>query len=64
MVLADVATEELEASCAAHWYAVGIFLADALSFCLALLEGVLVLELRSHDGGSKQTQICNAWGSL
>jgi hypothetical protein len=62
-MLADIATEELEASCATYWYAVGIFLADALSFCLALLEGVLVLELRSHDGGSKQTRVCSAWGS-
>ena len=35
-----------------HWDAVGVFLADALSFCLALLEGVLVLELGSHDGDS------------
>lgn len=28
--------------------AVSVFLADTLSFCLALLEWVLVLELRSH----------------
>lgn len=50
MQLADIATEDVEASGATHRYAVGIFLADALSFGLALLEGVLVLELRSHRG--------------
>ncbi len=33
--------------------AVGIFLTDALGFGLALLEGVLVLELATHVG-----QIC------
>ena len=63
-MLANIATEELEASYATYWYAVGIFLADALSFCLALVEGVLVLKLRSHDGDSKQTRVCSAWGSL
>lgn len=31
--------------------AVGILLADTLSFGLALLEGVLVLELGAHSGG-------------
>ena len=34
-----------------HWNAIGVFLADALSFCLALLEWVLVLKLGSHDDG-------------
>ncbi len=40
-----------EISDVTHWNAIGVFLADALSFCLALLEWVLVLELGSHDGG-------------
>lgn len=31
-----------------YWNAVGIFLADALGFGLALLKGVLVLKLGSH----------------
>jgi len=31
--------------------AVGVLLSDAFSFSLALLEGVLVLELRSHCDG-------------
>jgi hypothetical protein len=35
-----------------YWNAVGILLADALGFSLALLEGVLVLELGSHSDGS------------
>jgi len=30
--------------------AVGIFLANAFGFCLALLEGVFVLKLGTHDG--------------
>lgn len=34
-----------------YWNAIGIFLTDTLSFCLALLERVLVLELGTHDGG-------------
>ena len=33
-----------------HRDAVGILLSDPLSFSLALLEGVLVLELGTHDG--------------
>ena len=32
---------------------VGIFLSDALGLGLALLEGVLVLELRAHDGSGR-----------
>ena len=37
-----------------YWNAVVVLLSDALSFCLALLEGVLVLELGTHGdkGGS------------
>lgn len=31
-----------------YWDAVGVLLTDALGFGLALLEGVLVLELGSH----------------
>lgn len=31
-----------------HWDTVGVLLADALSLCLPLLEGVLVLELGAH----------------
>lgn len=31
--------------------AIGVLLSDALSFSLALLEGVLVLELGAHDDG-------------
>lgn len=41
--------------------AVGILLADALGLGLALLEGVLVLELATHDGGrlgTKDTAVC------
>jgi len=34
-----------------YWNAVGIFLADSLSFCLALFELVLILELGTHVGG-------------
>lgn len=33
--------------------AVRVFLANALGLSLALLEGVLVLELAAHDGGWK-----------
>jgi len=32
------------------WDAVGVLLADALRLCLALLKGVLVLELGTHSG--------------
>jgi hypothetical protein len=39
-------------------------LADALSLSFALLKGVLVLELGSHDGGSKKMRICSALVSL
>jgi len=31
--------------------AVGVLLANTFGFCLALLEGMLVLELGTHDGG-------------
>lgn len=31
--------------------AISVFLADALGFCFALLEGVFVLELGAHGGG-------------
>jgi hypothetical protein len=34
-----------------YWDAVGVLLADALSFGLALLEGMLVLEFGAHGGG-------------
>jgi len=34
-----------------NWNAVGVFLADALGLGLALLEGVLVLELAAHFDG-------------
>ena len=34
-----------------HRNAVGVLLADALSFGLALLERMLILELGAHDGG-------------
>ena len=34
-----------------HGNAVSVLLTDALSLSLALLEGVLVLELGSHLGG-------------
>jgi hypothetical protein len=34
-----------------HWDAVGVLLPDALGLSLALLEGVLVLELGAHSGG-------------
>lgn len=37
--------------CKTHRNAVGVLLPDALSFRLALLEGMLVLELRAHDDG-------------
>jgi hypothetical protein len=30
--------------------AIAVLLANALSLCLSLLEGVLVLELGTHDG--------------
>jgi hypothetical protein len=30
---------------------ISVFLSDAFSFCLALLEGVLVLEFGAHSGG-------------
>jgi hypothetical protein len=59
MKLAHINTDEVEASCGTHRDAVGIFLADALSFRLALLEGVLVLELRSHGGGSDKKRVCS-----
>jgi hypothetical protein len=36
---------------ATYWDAIRILLADALGLGLALAEGVLVLELRSHVGG-------------
>ena len=52
MISAKLTAKEEDAICATHRNAVGVFLADALSFCLAFLEGVLVLELGSHDGGS------------
>lgn len=32
-----------------YGYAVGVLLANAFGFCLALLEGVFVLELGTHD---------------
>lgn len=32
--------------------AIGVFLADAFSFCLALFERVLILELGAHRDGS------------
>ena len=35
--------------------AVSVFLADAFSFCLAFLEGMLVLKLGAHDGGVVST---------
>jgi hypothetical protein len=31
-----------------HWDAIGVFLADTLCLSFALLEGMLVLKLRSH----------------
>lgn len=36
---------------ATYWNSVGVLLADALSFGLALLERVLVLKLGAHSGG-------------
>ena len=33
--------------------AIGVFLANAFGFCLALLEGMLVLELGTHIGGCR-----------
>lgn len=36
-----------------HWDTVKILLANTLGLSLALLEGVLVLELGSHFGGSR-----------
>ena len=35
----------------AYGDAIGVFLTDAFSFCLALFEGVLVLELGAHGAG-------------
>jgi hypothetical protein len=32
-----------------YWDAVGVLLANAFGFCLALLKGMLVLELGTHD---------------
>lgn len=32
--------------------AIGVFLTDAFSLCLALFEGVLVLELGAHGAGA------------
>ncbi len=34
-----------------YWDTVGVLLTDSLSFCLALLEGMLVLELGTHIDG-------------
>jgi hypothetical protein len=62
--LAELTIDEWEASCATHRNAVGVFLADALCFCLALLEGVLVLELGSHDDGRYRKGIWSSRGSL
>jgi len=36
-----------------YWDAVGVLLTNTLGFCLALLEGMLVLELGSHYDGSE-----------
>ena len=51
-MLAYLAAEYEEAVGEIYGNAVGVFLADAFSFCLALLEGMLVLELGSHGGRS------------
>jgi hypothetical protein len=64
MRLAELNQNEVQAGSATHRNAVGVFLADALSFCLALLEGVLVLELGSHDGYSDRKRLCSVLSSL
>ena len=42
---------------ATYWNAVGILLANAFGFCLALLERVLVLELGTHSDGVDKTRL-------
>lgn len=37
----------------AYRYTVSVFLSDAFGFGLALLEGVLILELGTHGGGGE-----------
>lgn len=43
--------EGLQVAGTTYGNAVGVFLTDALGLSLALLEGMLVLELAAHDGG-------------
>ena len=37
-----------------YWDAVGILLSNAFGFCLALLKGMLVLELGAHNDRRKR----------
>ena len=39
--------------------AISVLLADAVCFCLALLEGVLVLELGTHGDGGIGIRYCS-----
>ena len=39
--------------------AISVLLADAVCFCLALLEGVLVLELGTHGDGGVGIRYCS-----
>jgi len=39
------------------WNAIGILLANAFGFCLALFEGMLVLELGTHNDGCRWSLI-------
>ena len=47
-----------------HGNAVCVLLADALSFRLALLEGMLVLELGSHDVGGNLSVLLQVFVKL